>query len=452
MTDVRKDLLELLPNEIQDKAIQVIHTSESKDNLVRFTEAYNRLKKYASAKLVITQRIHCALPCVAMGTPVIFINSPGLLGGSAAKTSPRIAGLTQLFHTLDLYTLSRRDAKEWLGNFSWHNVPPNPNANMLMRLRATLWNVIRGHQALSDAAKRFGVIPMPLPPIQTRNIKFLFHFIFTTNESLVSLLAQGTKQCGFNWRHMRSIESIFHHHPTAEVIVHSRTLPHDTFDVLTEAGYSITVQNYDLEKLLKGSPAESFASKLEEAKKGRRWYSHQRDLLRLLVLYMWGGIYMDMDVILVRPIDSLSSNIVGFESPLRDKLGGAFMSFEKNNLYLKSCLQEFANSYDVNSLEIKYSLLTHVWRQYNAHGNNDVITVDHRSFFMFNYKNIMLQCFEQTSGVQFESNTEVLKIKAYAVHLYSSITGHIGIQDKLNNGTICSHLLNSFCVLCSDLH
>ena len=453
ITDVRKGFIKLLPKEIQDKAIQVVHRSKSKDNLVRFTEVYERIRKYASAKLVITQRIHCALPCVAMGTPVIFINSPGLPGGSAAKTSPRTAGLTPLFHTLDSYTLSGKDVKNWLGNFSWHNIPPNPNANMLMRLRATFWNVIRGHQALSDAAKKFGVIPMSLPPIQTQHITFLFHLIFTTNESPVSLLAQGTKQCGFNWRHMRSIESIFHHHPTAEVIVHSRTLPHDTFDVLTEAGYTIKVQNYDLEKLLKGSPAESFASKLEEAKKGRHWYSHQTDLLRLLVLYLWGGTYMDMDAILVRPIDSLSSNTVGFQSPRRDRLGGAFMSFEKNNSYLKSCLQEFANTYDENNWERNgYSLLTHVWRQYYAHGNNDVITVDHRSFFMFNYKNIMLQCFEQTSGVKFESNMEVLKVKAYAVHLYSSITGHIGIQDKLNNGTICSHLLNSFCVLCNDLH
>ena len=72
---------------------------------------------------------------------------------------------------------------------------------------------------------------------------------------------------------------------------------------------------------------------------------------------------MDMDVILVRPIDSLSSNIVGFQSPRRDRLGGAFMSFEKKNLYLKSCLQEFANAYDVNNWEMN-GFLTHVWHQY----------------------------------------------------------------------------------------
>ena len=286
ITDVKEHLIKLFPSEIQSKAIYVNHRVTTNDSLQRFTKGYERLKKYGSAKLVITQRIHCALPCVAMGTPVIFINSPGLPGGSSTTNSPRTGGLTQLFHTLDLYTLSMEDAKEWIGNFSWYNIPPNPNANMMIRLRATLWNVIRERQALFDAAKKFGVIPMSLPPIQTQNTKWLFHLIFTTSNK--SIMSQGTKQHGFNWRHLRSIESIFYHHPTAEVVVHSCILPHDTFDALTEAGYSIKVQQYDLEELLKGSPAENFASKLEEARKGHHWYSHQKDLLQLLILYLKG--------------------------------------------------------------------------------------------------------------------------------------------------------------------
>ena len=446
INDVHRYYIKLFPSEIQKKAIYVTHNVQSRDSLNRFTLGYNMLKKYASAKLVITQRIHCALPCVAMGTPVIFINSPGLLGASSYTSSPRTAGLTPLFHTLDLYTLNRKDAEEWVGNFSWHDIPPNPNANMMMRFRATLWNVIREHQALLDAAKKFGVIPMSLPPIQSQ--KLLFHFIFTTSISLRPVISQVVKEYAFNWRHLRSVESIFYHHPTAEVIVHSNVLPHDTFDVLTEAGYSIKVQNYDLEDLLKGSPAEIFTSKLEEAKQGHLWYRHQRDLLRLLILYLWGGVYMDMDVILVSPVDSLQTNRVGFQGPRQDMLGGAFMSFENHNLYLKSCLQEFAKDYD--GYTNGDALLTRVWHQYN--GNSSAVhAMDHHGFYMFN-KNIVNQCFNQISGPQFESNTVALKTKAYAVHLNSSITGHIGIQDKLKNGTICSHLLNSFCVLCNNLY
>ncbi|MFA0284339.1 polysaccharide pyruvyl transferase family protein [Vibrio sp. 10N.222.55.F12] len=41
----------------------------------KFSEAEKLLRKYAKAKLVITSRIHCALPCLAMGTPVLFLNA-----------------------------------------------------------------------------------------------------------------------------------------------------------------------------------------------------------------------------------------------------------------------------------------------------------------------------------------------------------------------------------------
>ncbi len=38
-----------------------------------FSEAQSLIKRYAKARLVITTRIHCALPCIALGTPVILI-------------------------------------------------------------------------------------------------------------------------------------------------------------------------------------------------------------------------------------------------------------------------------------------------------------------------------------------------------------------------------------------
>lgn len=40
----------------------------------RFQRAENLLSQYEKAKLVITSRLHCALPCIAMGTPVIFLH------------------------------------------------------------------------------------------------------------------------------------------------------------------------------------------------------------------------------------------------------------------------------------------------------------------------------------------------------------------------------------------
>ena len=86
------------------------------------------------------------LPCIGMGTPVIFINSPSMPGGGGSNdtASSRVTGLTELFHTVNLYTVTDevKEAREWLTNFPWENPPPNPNINLMMRLRATFWNVI----------------------------------------------------------------------------------------------------------------------------------------------------------------------------------------------------------------------------------------------------------------------------------------------------------------------
>ena len=49
--------------------------STNLNHLERFSIANSFLKKYARAKLVITTRIHAALPCLALKTPVIFINN-----------------------------------------------------------------------------------------------------------------------------------------------------------------------------------------------------------------------------------------------------------------------------------------------------------------------------------------------------------------------------------------
>jgi hypothetical protein len=58
------------------------------------------LRKYASAQLVITSRIHCALPCLGMETPVLFVTSDNLESDSPIRSKGRFGGLIELFHTL----------------------------------------------------------------------------------------------------------------------------------------------------------------------------------------------------------------------------------------------------------------------------------------------------------------------------------------------------------------
>lgn len=62
----------------------------------RFARAEACLRRYAQAKFVVTSRIHCALPCLAMGTPVIFLNA-----FDSFVDTCRFEGLLELFNRVD---------------------------------------------------------------------------------------------------------------------------------------------------------------------------------------------------------------------------------------------------------------------------------------------------------------------------------------------------------------
>jgi len=63
----------------------------------RFDLANRTLKRYETARLVVTSRIHCALPCLAMGTPVVFVN-----GGFRQHQAQRFTGISELLNTVGI--------------------------------------------------------------------------------------------------------------------------------------------------------------------------------------------------------------------------------------------------------------------------------------------------------------------------------------------------------------
>lgn len=63
----------------------------------------NLLQKYANAKFVLTSRIHCALPCLAVETPVIFVSSGEMERKNRPTRSPgRLQGLKELFRNISV--------------------------------------------------------------------------------------------------------------------------------------------------------------------------------------------------------------------------------------------------------------------------------------------------------------------------------------------------------------
>ncbi|EMB4081633.1 polysaccharide pyruvyl transferase family protein [Klebsiella aerogenes] len=63
-----------------------------------FKMADEYLKRLSAARFVVTSRIHTALPCLAMGTPVIFVNG----GFKTAVDKCRFDGLFDFFNRIDI--------------------------------------------------------------------------------------------------------------------------------------------------------------------------------------------------------------------------------------------------------------------------------------------------------------------------------------------------------------
>lgn len=72
--DVYPEVMDCMPVEIREHCITTSHLIEDQitDTLAYTEEIFNTYA--ARAKLVVTSRLHCAVPCIAMGIPVVFVH------------------------------------------------------------------------------------------------------------------------------------------------------------------------------------------------------------------------------------------------------------------------------------------------------------------------------------------------------------------------------------------
>lgn len=81
---------------------EVLQSQFHYDNDEKMEYAKYLIRKYAKAKLVVTSRIHCALPCLGIETPVIFVTSDNLEQGvGRSGSNGRFGGLIELLNLME---------------------------------------------------------------------------------------------------------------------------------------------------------------------------------------------------------------------------------------------------------------------------------------------------------------------------------------------------------------
>lgn len=95
----------------------------------KFKRAEELLNKYAKAKCVITSRIHCALPCLSLGTPVIYVEKKT----QSEISKCRLGGLRELFNVI----IADKNTLEMLfpikGKITLGNFPKNKNLHLALK-------------------------------------------------------------------------------------------------------------------------------------------------------------------------------------------------------------------------------------------------------------------------------------------------------------------------------
>ncbi len=70
------DFTELIPEDIRRRAKTLTHLVDiGDDQETRYAYVENLIRAYSTARLVITTRLHVALPCAALGTPCVLLHN-----------------------------------------------------------------------------------------------------------------------------------------------------------------------------------------------------------------------------------------------------------------------------------------------------------------------------------------------------------------------------------------
>jgi hypothetical protein len=118
-----------------------------RDRVRRFEEAERLIQVYATASCVITSRIHCALPCLALGTPVLLLHD----GHDENRLG---AGLEFVAHCTESEFMS--------GEVDFYLNDPKPNPETFRPYRNALIRSVQEFVAASADHQRSPEFPLTL--------------------------------------------------------------------------------------------------------------------------------------------------------------------------------------------------------------------------------------------------------------------------------------------------
>ncbi|XP_010481840.1 PREDICTED: uncharacterized protein LOC104760592 [Camelina sativa] len=266
----------------------------------------------------------------------------------------------------------------------------------------------------------------------------------------------------FGPREMLAVDTLFTTNPGACLAILSNSLDsprgYTILKPLFDRGFNLIAVTIDIPFLVKNTPAEAWLKRL---KSGRMdpgsipLFMNLSDLTRLAVLYKYGGVYLDTDIIFLDDITRLR-NAIGAQSmdpktKTWSRLNNAVMVFDIYHLLMREFLHEYSTTFDGNiwGHNSPYLVSRVITRLGNKPGYNFTIFPPD-AFYPVNWINIP-KLFKKPATrreAQWVKKTvQDMSKGSYMIHLWNKVTRKI----KIEEGSVMYNLISTHCTVCRNI-
>ncbi|PIA32163.1 hypothetical protein AQUCO_04500038v1 [Aquilegia coerulea] len=267
----------------------------------------------------------------------------------------------------------------------------------------------------------------------------------------------------FGSRELLAVESVFKAHPNGCLMILSQTMDSkqgkEILKPLTQYGFKVLAVSPDLPFLFKDTLAEAW---FDEIKKGNKdpgeipLAQNLSNLLRLAVLYKYGGVYLDTDFIVLKKLSGLR-NVIGAqsidaESGKWTRLNNAVLIFDKYHPLVFKFIQEFSLTFDGNKWGHNGPyLVSRVVERLKNRTEYTFTVLPPMAFYPVSWTRIV-RFFQKPNNLAnskwIEAKLLQLSEETYGVHLWNKQSSRL----KIDEGSIIGHLMSNNCLFCEHIY
>ncbi|EXC23675.1 hypothetical protein L484_015585 [Morus notabilis] len=267
----------------------------------------------------------------------------------------------------------------------------------------------------------------------------------------------------FGNREFLALESLFKAHPKGCLMILSRTMDsvegYRILKPLIDRRFKVNAATPDLSFLFKDTPAENWLGDLEKGNKDPGEISlaqNLSNLMRLAILYKYGGIYLDTDFIVLKPLNGLRNSIGAQSIDLLSKnwtrLNNAVLIFDMNHPLLLKFIEEFASTFDGNRWGYNGPyLVSRVVQRVEPRPGSNFTVLSPMAFYPVDWTKIggLFKRPEREAQLRWVK-AKVLQLsgETYGVHLWNRQSSGLLIEE----GSVIGRLISDHCVTCKGIY